>query len=440
MLPGVLPSHEPIARLLCVPADTVTESTRVELRLGLRNDSDSANAYRVCFYRDRLDAAHRIATKRVEIGAGAKALVQAWWPAGGQAGRHTILWTLSNSHIRQHGHVSLLVMHCRTRAIPAFQAGWIDPGALTGYPRKQAVTPADLRRMVEDMRRLGMRTVIVTYVEADGFFYPSGIAFMDRDQGRRVHGMISSFDVVGTILNAADRLGMHVFLGLGRGGDTPLLWQFDSPGWDERNQAAITQSKQVAGELYARYGRHRSLYGWYLTHEMDDLARASAYYNPVADYCHSLAPEMPVLAAPAGTPILDAQILQASHVDIFAYQDAVGSGYTPGRNTYHPEMRMAALDKLYSQYRQWHAGTDKHLWADLEIWEMDGSHGYSHSYPPSFKRVARQIALEAPFVEQLTAYEYTGFMESPRIRAKLRDRRAAALYRDYAAYLRHISK
>jgi hypothetical protein len=192
--------------------------------------------------------------------------------------------------------------------------------------------------------------------------------------------------------------------------------------------------------LWERYGHHRSLYGWYLTHEMNDLGRASAYYDPVAAYCRSLSPDMPVMCAPAGTPIIDKEALRRSKVDIFAYQDSAGAGYVPYRYTYDPENRIRMLDQVFGSYRKLHEGTEKHLWADLEIWEMDGSAGYAKAYPPPFSRVKRQIETEAKYVEMLTAYEVLGFLEPPRSGWRLKDRRAAALYRDYAAYLERRSR
>ena len=66
---------------------------------------------------------------------------------------------------------------------------------------------------------------------------------------------------------------------------------------------------------------------------------------------------------------------------------------------------------------------------------MDGTRGYSGAYPPAFSRVRRQIETEARYVELLTAYEVFGFLEPPGSAWRLQDRRAARLYRDYAAYL-----
>jgi hypothetical protein len=195
----------------------------------------------------------------------------------------------------------------------------------------------------------------------------------------------------------------------------------------------------VAHELWQRYGAHRSFYGWYLTHEMNDLARASAYYDPIAEFCHGLAPEKPVLVAPAGTPVVTPELLASSAVDIFAYQDAVGTGYVPYKYTYRPENRIAMLDAIYEEYSAWHANTGKHFWSDLEIWQMDGSQGYGGSYPASFSRVKQQIDIECRYAEMLTGYAYHGFLQAPGASFEKPVAQAQELYQDYLDFRRGLS-
>jgi len=169
---------------------------------------------------------------------------------------------------------------------------------------------------------------------------------------------------------------------------------------------------------------------------MNDLARASAYYNPVADFCHALSPDKVVLIAPAGTPIVTKESLRRCSVDIVAYQDAVGSGYVPYKNTFDPENRMRMLDEMYSRCAAWHEGTDKHCWTDLEIWEVDGTQGYGGSYPAPFSRVRRQLETEVKYVPTITAYQWHGTMQDRKRKGRVEDERAFKLYDEYRAYLK----
>jgi hypothetical protein len=426
-------------RLTVIPPGVVTDKVRVEARAAIPNPTGAPREYQVEFYWDRPDDGHLIERRTVVVAPKERALVRAWCPTAGRAGERRLLCRVSGEEGVREAEWPVEVVASETRTTPTIQGVWLDPLALSDgvYPRAAAVTEADVRHSIDALHDLGVKLLIVTYVEYQGsFFYPSDVRFHDRDMKREAGGQMFAFDVVGTVLSQADRHGMRVILGLGRGGDSRLLWEFDQPDWDRRNEEALRIGRAVARELWERYGGHASFYGWYLTHEMNDLARAAAYYDPLADFCHELSPDTCVMVAPAGTPVITADALGQSRVDVFAYQDAVGAGYVPYRYTYDPEQRLAGLAEIFAGYRKLHEGSGKHLWADLEVWEMDGSAGYSGAYAAAFSRVKRQLEIECRAVDMITAYEGWGFLESPGSRAKLNDRRAAALFTEYQAYLR----
>ncbi|MBM3472924.1 MAG: DUF4434 domain-containing protein [Armatimonadetes bacterium] len=423
--------------LTVVPPGPVTDKIEVEARVGLRNAGAAEQAVRVSV---RCDG-KPLTASTVTVPPGGSRLVQAWWPTAGQPGRHRLSYRVEQgATLIAEGQWPIRVVACDTPALPRFQAGWLDLLGLLNsvYPRGRDMTDQDLRRVVDAMHRLGMDTIIVTYVEFQGhFFYPSRVRFYDRDHQKEAGGSWVPYDAIEAILSRADRHGMHVFLGLGRSGDLMLLANgLQDP---QRIASAVATSREVATELWERYQGHRSLYGWYLTHEMNDLAAASAYYDPVADFCHSLRPDMPVLVAPDGSPKTSRETLEASHVDIFAYQDAVGPGYVPYQYTYDPERRIASLEEVYADYQSRHQGSRKHLWTDLEIWEMAGPN-YGNPYPAAWTRVARQLAIESRHVEMVTAYEVLGFLEAPDGALKLEGRRAADLYREYEAHRRRVRR
>lgn len=324
-----------------------------------------------------------------------------------------------------------------TGAAPRFHGMWIEPAAIqmiAADASKQTLERCT-RESVQAMKSLGVNTLILAYAEFHGtFFYPSSIAFYDRDIQQNVSGTDCPFDVYGTVLKEADHLGMQVFLGLGRGGDTPLLWEFDAPDWSERNKNALELGYRVVNELASSYEKHASFAGWYLTHEMNDLARASAYYDPLAAFCHSCCPGKPVLVAPAGTPLISKESLVKSEVDIFAYQDAVGAGYVPYTYTYEPEKRIAMLEEVYARYALWHAETKKRIWSVVEVWEMDGSQGYAAPYPASFGRVKKQMQIQGPHVEMLTGYAWHGYFQAPSTSAERPISKAQQLFEAYREF------
>jgi len=318
----------------------------------------------------------------------------------------------------------LEVISSETSALPLLQAGWFDPGALMGcYPMAREPVEQDVRNKIDAMRRIGMNVAIVTYVEYHMYpYYPSEVfKYPPR----------LTFDVIEAVLSQADQNGMHVFLGIGRGSDWLLLW--DGLSDSLRMQRAVDLSSRVATELWQRYHHHPSFYGWYFTHEMNDLPRASAYYDPLADVCHAFAPDKPVMVAPSGNPIFSPQILKNSHVDIFAPIDCVGPGYKDHKYTLNPEIRIADLPEVYGHFRDVFEGTGKHLWTDLEIWRFNKTED-APTIPAPFDQVKRQIEIESRYVEMLTAYEFFGMMEAPESTLMLGGEEAVHLYKEYENY------
>jgi hypothetical protein len=140
------------------------------------------------------------------------------------------------------------------------------------------------------------------------------------------------------------------------------------------------------------------------------------------------------MIAPDGSPEADSDVISASHVDIFAYQDAVGAGFVPPPNehySYDPEKRLATLDKIFRQYARWHADNpEKKIWADVEIWQMDGPE-YTKAYPADWSRVERQIEAVKKHVSRIVIYEFGGFMEASDSDAQLGGPRAVELFNNY---------
>ena len=289
---------------------------------------------------------------------------------------------------------------------------------------------------IDAMHELGIDTIIITYVEYVGnrwgAFYPSSIPELTEFPN------FLGFDFVETVMGRADQNDQSVMLGIGRGGDALLTYEgCNAPG---RLQRAQSLAERKVRELHAMYaGSHDSFAGWYITHECRDIGFASPYYNFVADLCHELAPGQPVMISPDGSPVAGSEVIADSHVDIFAYQDAVGAGFVPAPNerySFDPEQRLSTLTEVFEEYADWHAEhPEKQIWANVEIWQMDGP-DYTAAYPADWSRVERQIDAVREHVSQVVVYEFGGFMEHTDSDVQLGGPRAIRLFNDYRQSLR----
>jgi len=104
------------------------------------------------------------------------------------------------------------------------------------------------------------------------------------------------YDAIEMILTVADAKGMKVIVDLPTGG-----WYGKTPAED-----MIATLKDHVDRFHARYGRHPSLWGWYLNHEINPIApdgvEETAYWRTVwratAQACHAKAPKSVVTISP----------------------------------------------------------------------------------------------------------------------------------------------
>lgn len=231
-------------------------------------------------------------------------------------------------------------------------------------------------------------------------------------------------DPLEAVLAAADRYGVKFFIGSGFYGD----WMSDKTILDP---VAGKQRLQAMHELVARYGHHKSFYGWY----WPDEAFINPYYAPeflpyvnaMSHEARQLKPKAPIMIAPYGTRAAKdddeyVRQLDAMDVDIVAYQDEVGVRKSK-------ETETAAF---FERLRKAHDRSQKSkLWADVELFEFEGATYKSALMPASFERVQKQLEAVSPYVDEILVYQYLGLMNKPGSKAFAGSPASTRLYTDY---------
>ena len=91
-------------------------------------------------------------------------------------------------------------------------------------------------------------------------------------------------------------------------------------------------------------------------------------------------------------------------MDIIAYQDEIGVR----------KSKVEETPAFYEGLRKAHDRVhDVALWADMEIFEFEGTVYRSALLPASFDRVKRQIEALSPYVDTILVYQYQGMMNKP---------------------------
>jgi len=131
--------------------------------------------------------------------------------------------------------------------------------------------------------------------------------------------------------------------------------------------------------------------------------------NRYSAFARTLKPGMKTMIAPYGTNMLvadDAYVkqLETMDVDIVAYQDEIGvrKSLTTQTGAYYEALRKAH-DK---------AGRSA-LWADMEIFEFEGTVYESALIPAAIKRIEKQLTAISDYVDEVLVYQYLGMMNQP---------------------------
>jgi hypothetical protein len=198
--------------LTVVTPGLVSDQTRVEARISIRNPSILPKTYSLEIYRETSLGTETVTTTNVTVAAQGQELTTHWIPTAGHAGQNTVNYRVTTvGEPDLFGQDSFQVVASDTRSVPLITTGWIDPGAVlpSVYSQARPVTAQDVRDSIDVAHAVGIETLIITYPEyilnGWGAFYPS-----------QYYANQAGFDVVGTILNQASANGQKVFVGIGR--------------------------------------------------------------------------------------------------------------------------------------------------------------------------------------------------------------------------------
>ncbi len=285
-------------------------------------------------------------------------------------------------------------------------------------------TAQQWRSKIREIASLGMEyAVIMATALYDRCFFESSV--FPRWELRCENALEEIFD-------EADKCSVKIFLGNGFYGD----WRKASE--NIKSERVLALSFQAMDELSALYGHHQSFYGWYFPDETCIILNYSKsftrYVNLCSERCRSITPEKKILIAPYGTNLAltnerFVRTLAELDVDFVAYQDEVGVRKTKVERT----------KRIFERLRQAHdkAGRSE-LWADIELFDFEGTVYKSALVPAAFERIEKQIENVAAYADKILCYQYIGMMNPDSSDAFSGHPDSARLFREYKKYLDKI--
>ena len=216
---------------------------------------------------------------------------------------------------------------------------------------------------------------------------------------------------LGTVLDAARKMGMKVMIGIGCDDD---WWKCQYT--DEWCAQQIKVNNAVAQQIYDHYYKDYKdvINGWYWTYEMwtQNSLHESAWaglFNPTRKYIHDLTPELPMMVGPF--------ISQYEHItpdqsreewerffeaarfydgDIFCPQDSFGS---QGEPLEYIEAHQLAMKEATKK-----ANAKVNFWLDVENFEKSGKSA-------AVERFTKQLDISSRIATGLVSFSYSHYYD-----------------------------
>lgn len=434
-------AQSPSVRLELIPPSPVTNKISVDIRGAVENDSGRAVPCRLALYLDRISPATLLHARQRNIRARASAGVFWRQSARSWTGHHRLILaaTCGNSTIQTDRDLTVLPSPVRsTRTIGGAWIGivhWSDAEARYWNTDIRKLTDDDWRAQIRAMHDVGMNIVVIQEVFRNQAYYGDNHIATEGYHGLAYYpsalypGRVSmtAHDPIEAVLSEADRLHMHVFLGVGM------------YAWFDFSPRALAWSEQVAGELWRRYGHHPSFYGWYISAEaygslIPDQGEADKvhYRHQVVDYFRKfqawsrrVAPEKPVMLAPNTMDLRQSRNVWPfvlRHVDIVC---PFGFDRMPPGDLTSEE----AAQLWQSMCNR----TGTHLWMDMEAFRFKGQ----ALVPRPVGQIVQDLQ-RFPNFEEILCYQYSGLFNAPGSRIAPGGPPTVRLYEDYLHYLTSI--
>lgn len=233
------------------------------------------------------------------------------------------------------------------------------------------------------------------------------------------------------LLDECDKRDMKVFMSCGYYG--PCTNAYKNMVSPDVTSLAFKAMEQ----LWNKFGTHKSFYGWYYPDETGAdgyfCEEFITYVNTYGEYIRKIAPGTKTLIAPYGTRKIVADEkyidqLKLMNVDFIAYQDEVGVRKSTPEET----------GAYYRSLREAHEKAGKSaIWADVELFDFEGTVYRSALIPSDMERVKKQLEAVSPYVDVILCYQYLGMMNAPSSTAYCGHPDSIKFYEDYRSFIKN---
>ncbi len=289
-------------------------------------------------------------------------------------------------HCGEAAQLSEVMVYCGQPQLPLVRGGFFQLPTAGGNNPASQNSEYSWYLQLKGMRDLGMEYVVLQY----SAHYNARSTMINgkniKGKGFRYTATYGCEDVCGAVLDAAEKLGMQVYLGTMHDAD------FTNPITNmESYEGMVDAAFAIIKDIRTLYGDHPAFAGYYLSDETCDawlnlkggVDAARYVYKNQSDYIREIAPEAKIMIAPAiwrsGKPEQGADNLykmlapekegDKPVVDIVAAQDCLGREQT----LYVTNQAYAAYESYVEEWAKAVRRAGAEFWHDAEVFEIISS-------------------------------------------------------------------
>lgn len=431
--------------LTLIPPTTITNQVDLDIRVGILNKSEEKKNIEIQVFLNSETNNCTIYKSTISVGARKSQEVKFLLPTKDKVGKNKIIAVIKDGVkvVRESKEIEIIPSEIRsTRTIDGAWLGiyhWSETEGKNWNKDIVNLTDNQWRKMISSMHKIGMDIIVIQEVFRNQYYVGKHEQSVGNYDGKAFYPSkiypermpIAAKDPIEAILSEADKLGMHVFMGVG---------MF---AWFDFTEESLEWHKLIAKELWDMYGHHKSFYGFYVSEEsgggLDNGEKTESlrfkrksdivdFFKEFKQYCNTFAPGKPVMLATNSMKVpnaLDTYPKLLQHLDILC---PFGFARMPKNDLTGKE----AADLLQELCNN----EGSHLWFDLEAFLFNEDRSL---YPRPMEDILKDLNLFENF-EKILCYQYPGVFSDPDSGFRVGEERTVNLFKDYVKYLKKLRK
>lgn len=433
--------------LTLIPPTTITKQVDLDIRAGIVNNDSQKQTLDIFLYLNKKKKSALLHHSQVILEPGQSHVAQEVISTKDKVGNNEIILVVDNGHKTFETNKNIEILDSSVRSSQTIDGTWAgfyiysETEGKYWNPDLKEMTDNNWRELVRSMHKLDMNVIVITEAFRNQHYVGQhnetvetygGKAFYDSELYPRKFP-IKAENPIEAILAEADKLGMHVFMGVG---------MF---AWFDFTEESLKWHKLIAKELWAKFGHHPSFYGFYVSEEnnggldylekdpkMKKVRREEMvhFFDEFKKHCAHFAPGKPIMLATNSSEVpLAAEVYPRllKNLDIICPFGFARLNDCPGE---------LGGKETADLLQRWCDGAGAHLWLDLEVFNFDENYSL---YPKTIEDIKKDLLAYSNF-EKILCFQLPGVFNDPSMSFRIGQEETLKRFVEYLEYLKEIKK